>query len=56
MTAIAGRLAAVRHCDRIITIDDGRIVEDGTHRELLARSDGLYAKLWRMQSDDATER
>ena len=53
---IAHRLAAVRHCDRIITIDDGRIVEDGTHRELLARPDGLYAKLWRMQSDDATER
>ena len=52
---IAHRLAAVRQCDRIIAIDDGRIVEDGTHRDLLAKADGLYAKLWRMQSDDATQ-
>ncbi len=48
---IAHRLAAVRHCDRIIAIADGRIVEDGTHRELLTKPDGVYAKLWRMQSD-----
>lgn len=48
---IAHRLAAVRHCDRIIAIKDGRIVEDGTHSHLLARPDGLYAMLWRMQSD-----
>jgi subfamily B ATP-binding cassette protein HlyB/CyaB len=50
---IAHRLAAVRHCDRIIAISEGRIVEDGTHQELVARPDGLYAKLWGMQSDDA---
>ena len=48
---IAHRLAAVRTCDRIIAIKDGSIIEDGTHRDLLARPNGTYAKLWRMQSD-----
>jgi ATP-binding cassette, subfamily B, bacterial HlyB/CyaB len=47
---IAHRLAAVRNCDRIIAIEDGRIIEDGTHSLLLERSGSLYARLWRMQS------
>ena len=50
---IAHRLAAVKDCDRIISLNDGRIVEDGRHRELLSQPDGLYAKLWRMQSENA---
>ncbi len=49
---IAHRLAAVRDCDRIIAIKDGRIVEDGTHTELLARPDGVYARLWRLQTEN----
>ena len=49
---IAHRLAAVRDCNRIIAIKDGRIVEDGTHRSLCARPDGFYAKLWRMQVEN----
>jgi len=48
---IAHRLAAVRGCDRIIALKDGTIVEDGTHNELIAREGGVYAKLWRMQTD-----
>jgi len=48
---IAHRLAAVRHCDRIIAVKDGRIAEDGTHEALLRQPEGLYAKLWHMQSD-----
>ena len=48
---IAHRLAAVRNCDRIIAIKDGVVVEDGTHTELLAKPGGVYAKLWRMQSE-----
>ncbi len=47
---IAHRLAAVRICDRIVTIRDGRLVEDGTHHELVQQPDGFYAKLWRMQA------
>jgi subfamily B ATP-binding cassette protein HlyB/CyaB len=46
---IAHRLAAVRACDRIIALDRGRIVEAGTHAELLRREGGLYAHLWSLQ-------
>jgi len=47
---IAHRLAAVRGCHRIIGISHGRIVEQGTHEELLKRENGLYAHLWSLQS------
>jgi ATP-binding cassette subfamily B protein len=46
--AIAHRLSTVRHADRILVLDDGEIVERGTHDELL-QSDGLYANLWSVQ-------
>jgi ATP-binding cassette subfamily B protein len=45
---IAHRLATVQKADRIIVMDQGRIVEEGNHQELMQR-DGLYAKLARMQ-------
>ena len=48
---IAHRLAAVRPCNRIIGMLDGRIVEVGTHSELLARKGGLYAQLWALQNN-----
>jgi subfamily B ATP-binding cassette protein HlyB/CyaB len=48
---IAHRLAAVRPCHRIIGIDRGRIIEEGTHEQLLARPNGLYARLWALQND-----
>jgi ATP-binding cassette, subfamily B, bacterial HlyB/CyaB len=49
---IAHRLAAVRHCDRIIAIENGSIVEEGTHASLLARSDSVYGRLWRIQAQE----
>jgi subfamily B ATP-binding cassette protein HlyB/CyaB len=48
---IAHRLSTVRHADRIITIERGQIVEDGTHHELLHRG-GRYAALYRIQAGD----
>lgn len=47
--AIAHRLSTLRNMDQIIVMDSGRIVEQGTHRQLLAK-DGIYAKLWAHQS------
>jgi ATP-binding cassette, subfamily B, bacterial HlyB/CyaB len=46
---IAHRLSAVRHADRILTIEAGRLVEDGSHDELITRG-GRYAALHQMQA------
>ena len=52
---IAHRLSAVRNANRIITVEAGEIVEEGTHDELLAKN-GRYARLYSLQSgDDASK-
>ncbi|MBP2305524.1 type I secretion system permease/ATPase [Azospirillum melinis] len=51
---VAHRLSTVRGCDRIVTVEEGRIAEQGTHDELI-RLGGRYAALWRMQAGGQAE-
>lgn len=47
---ITHRLASVRFADRIIVMDEGRIVEQGTHRELM-RNKGMYSEIYQLQKE-----
>ncbi len=47
--AIAHRLSTIAQMDRIVVLDEGRIVEEGTHSELLDKG-GRYARFWARQS------
>jgi len=47
--AIAHRLSTLKHMDRIIVLDKGKIIEDGTHEELL-KTGGYYQSMWNMQA------
>ena len=49
---IAHRLSTIAHCDRIIVLDAGRIVEIGTHEQLLSKESGLYRRLHALQFDE----
>lgn len=47
---IAHRLSTIQHMDRIVVMDKGRVIQIGTHEELLKQKRGIYAKLWEHQS------
>ncbi len=51
---IAHRLSTIKHLDRILVLDGGKIVQDGTHENLI-KENGLYAKLWSHQSGEILE-
>jgi ATP-binding cassette subfamily B protein len=48
---VAHRLSTVVEADQILFLDEGRIVERGTHAALLAREDGAYRRFWELQVD-----
>ena len=52
--AIAHRLSTIARMDRLVVLDHGRIVEQGTHADLLAAG-GHYARLWQRQSGGFAE-
>ena len=47
---IAHRLSTILKMDRIIVVDDGKIIEQGSHAELLNKENSLYKKLWELQA------
>ncbi len=51
---IAHRIATLMHADRILVMDGGRVIQNGSHSELVA-VDGLYRRLWEIQSPDGKE-
>jgi ATP-binding cassette subfamily B (MDR/TAP) protein 7 len=49
---VAHRLSTASRCDQIVVLDEGRVVESGTHTELMGRPGGVYATLWQKQQHD----
>ena len=47
---VAHRLSTVASMDRIVVLDNGKIIEQGSHEELLKKKNGAYPKLWSRQS------
>ena len=49
VVVVAHRLSTISHMDRILVFDEGKVIEDGSHTDLLRRN-GHYAHLWNMQA------
>ena len=52
---VAHRLSSVVHCDKIIVLQRGRVVEQGTHEELLQLPNGVYRNMWDVQNNFAQQ-
>jgi hypothetical protein len=50
MITVAHRLSSIAHCDRILVLQRGRLVEQGTHPELLKIPNGVYKRMWEAQN------
>jgi ATP-binding cassette subfamily B (MDR/TAP) protein 7 len=48
---VAHRLSTIKHCDRIMVMDAGVVVEEGTHQELIEKV-GIYAHMWTLQESE----
>lgn len=46
---IAHRLSTIRQMDRIVVVDNGQVIEEGSHKKLATKDNGLYSKLWKLQ-------
>lgn len=53
---IAHRLSTIRRCDRIFVMEKGKIVESGSHQELMARTNGRYRGLYAAQTGEGYEK
>ena len=51
---IAHRLSTIRHADRIIVIDNSKIIEDDKHDNLVEIDNGFYANLWKIQTGEGS--
>ena len=51
--AIAHRLVTVINCDEILVLENGKIIERGSHRQLIQKNSSLYYDLWQKQSDQS---
>jgi len=52
---IAHRLSTIMRADKIIVLDNGKVIEEGLHDELISKSGGIYKKLWELQTDHEIE-